>query len=309
LNSVRTACGPNDEILCVDDGSNIKPEFLHDIAKEDERVKPIFLHKNGGQASARNVALKVAHGEWVTFVDSDDEILPSVYEKCFLKVNQSDVVLFGVRVIWNEEHLFKDDIPMCNAMGRLSVSDIESLFRGCLFEYPVNRIYRRAFLKENGISFDSGVCPGEDTIFNLRCLMANARYAFEPSIGYIYYRYFDSSLARYQMGFSKSLRLRNKLWQAVKRHYGIKEEKIKLGELTEQELVYWNVQNDWRYNSPLSLKERWLRLLDNKERLPSLPIVLFLKLIVTKIVRKYFYFSFVRRLRIKKTFPNTKELL
>ena len=311
LNTIRTACGPDDEILCVDDGSNIKPNFLNDIAKEDSRVKPIFLLKNKGQAFSRNVALDIAKGEWISFVDSDDEIIPSIYEKCFDKqeINCCDIVLYGVRVIWINEHLYKDDIPQNWNTRVLNVEDIKYLFDGCLFEYTVNRIYRKVFLKNNKIRIDEGICPGEDTIFNLKCIMANAHYTFEPSIGYIYYRYYNSSLARYQEKFDESIRIRNNLWREVKKHCGNENVNIpKLGELSDEELFFWDIQNDWRYDSPISLADRWKKIIKNRNLLPYYPILIFLRQIVAYFVRNHLYYRFIRRWKIKNMFTNVKEL-
>lgn len=68
------------EIILVDDGSTDGTGELCDrLAKEDERIR--VCHKeNGGSSSARNLALKLASGEYVGFVDSDDYISPQMYE-------------------------------------------------------------------------------------------------------------------------------------------------------------------------------------------------------------------------------------
>ena len=74
IDSVLNQSYSNLEVLLVDDGS---PDQCGDIcdkyAEKDSRV--VVIHKsNGGQSSARNKALDIATGEWVMFVDSDDEI-------------------------------------------------------------------------------------------------------------------------------------------------------------------------------------------------------------------------------------------
>lgn len=311
LKAVCTSCGSDDEIICVDDGSKDRPEFLNDIAKEDSRVKPIFISENVGQAAARNIALDKAKGEWVAFVDSDDEITADIYNKCFAVASKEccDIVLFGVRVIWNEEHLYKDDIPQSFNPQALDGNRLQSLFSGCLFEYPVNRIYRKSFLDRNGIRFDAGFCPGEDTIFNLKCVLHDAAFCAIPKIGYVYYRNFSSSLARYQKNFDASLAYRNALWNQVCAKVCATEGSCpKLGRLTKSELAYWSIQNAWRFDSPLPLSLRWRWMQDNRGLLPSHPIVMFLKQLVASYIRRYLYIKPVRRWKIKRMFPNAKEM-
>ena len=71
------------EIILVDDGSPDKClKICDEWAEKDERIK--VIHKiNGGVSSARNAGLKVAKGEFVTFVDSDD----TLYDCALLNMN------------------------------------------------------------------------------------------------------------------------------------------------------------------------------------------------------------------------------
>ena len=63
------------EVILVDDGSPDECPLLCDNwAKKDSRV--IVIHKeNGGLSDARNAALDIASGQYITFVDSDDWLL------------------------------------------------------------------------------------------------------------------------------------------------------------------------------------------------------------------------------------------
>ncbi len=66
------------ELLIIDDGStDHTPELLQEY--EDERIK-IFTKSNGGVSSARNLDLKHAKGEYITFIDSDDYILQGFFQ-------------------------------------------------------------------------------------------------------------------------------------------------------------------------------------------------------------------------------------
>lgn len=75
----------NIEIILVDDGSPDKSgEICDEFSKKDERIK--VIHKtNGGLSDARNAGLKIAKGEYIGFVDSDDYIENDMFE-CLYKL-------------------------------------------------------------------------------------------------------------------------------------------------------------------------------------------------------------------------------
>ena len=71
------------EIILVDDGSPDNCGIMCDsFADKDNRIK--VVHKaNGGLSSVRNAGLKIATGEYIGFVDSDDDIETDMYEKMY----------------------------------------------------------------------------------------------------------------------------------------------------------------------------------------------------------------------------------
>lgn len=80
LKSIQNQTYSNIEIIVVDDGSiDDSWNVINRIAKEDNRIIPV--HKeNGGVSSARMLGLDNANGEWIGFVDGDDEIEEDMYE-------------------------------------------------------------------------------------------------------------------------------------------------------------------------------------------------------------------------------------
>lgn len=87
------------EIIMVDDGSPDRcPQMCDEYAKQDGRIRVIHK-KNAGLGYARNSGLEVATGEYVAFVDSDDYVDTSMYEKLYnqAKASKSDAVFCGLR--------------------------------------------------------------------------------------------------------------------------------------------------------------------------------------------------------------------
>ena len=73
IDSVLSQTYDNWEMIIVDDYSRDNSrELISKFAKEDNRIKPIFLGENVGAAESRNVAIKKSKGKYIAFLDSDD---------------------------------------------------------------------------------------------------------------------------------------------------------------------------------------------------------------------------------------------
>lgn len=98
VDSILAQTYQNLEIILVDDGSPDNCGAICDeYAKQDARIK--VMHKpNGGLSDARNAGLDTMTGEYVAFVDSDDWIMPQMYETLLqmLKQFQADIAFGGV---------------------------------------------------------------------------------------------------------------------------------------------------------------------------------------------------------------------
>ena len=71
------------EIICVDDGStDNSSNILSDYAQKDSRII-VHRQENQGLANARNAGLKLANGEYIGFLDSDDFVDIDFFEKLY----------------------------------------------------------------------------------------------------------------------------------------------------------------------------------------------------------------------------------
>ena len=156
LDSIRSQSYKNLEIILVDDGSTDKSSIICDLYKElDERV--VVIHKeNGGLSSARNAGLKKAKGDLIGFVDGDDYIDVTMYEK--LKENMDK---------------YKSDIAVCSfyksykyLTDLVEGTDTEAVYQGkekfanlenendLLTTVPCNKLYKKTIFKS--ISYPEG---------------------------------------------------------------------------------------------------------------------------------------------------------
>ena len=97
LDSITSQTFRDIEIIAVDDGSTDRSGIICDeIEAADKRIKVIH-QSNGGLGFARNSGLKIAKGEYISFVDSDDYLRPDMYEKLYARQESTgaDTCIFG----------------------------------------------------------------------------------------------------------------------------------------------------------------------------------------------------------------------
>lgn len=304
LKSVLVNLEKADEVICVDDGSAVRPDFLADLAKTDSRIKVIFLDYNVGLPSARNEGLSIARGDFVTFVDSDDEILPGVYADSLatIKACDADIAVFGVNSIWVAERLSRRTIPSKTDYGVLSASDVKKLYEDSLLNYAWNKVYRRSFLSSHDIVFNPDGVPCEDIIFVLECIIKRARWVGVKRVGIHYYRLHNTLLSRYKKTYVKGTQAANRAWRGYKAAYDAEKLLGQMGETSEDGILRGEWDNIWRLKSPYTLRGRLKYAKDRPQLHGGRPNWFFLKKMVYSILRRWFYIRPIQRWHIKRTY-------
>lgn len=184
LNSIVNQTYRNLEIILIDDGSTDESGVICDrYAEQDSRIQ--VVHKeNGGQSSARNLALDMMTGEWVLFVDSDDWIELNALELLFeQKDERADIVEFGFSYNYPEEEsnqlLYEDMV--CSGRHALKLL--------ALNEKPMGIMCDKLFRTETlgNLRFIEGRYY-EDTPFVIEFLWKSKFYQYIPSVLYRYRR-------------------------------------------------------------------------------------------------------------------------
>lgn len=173
------------EVILIDDGSKDESGAICDeYARRDSRIKVIH-QQNAGAAAAKNAGLRIATGEYLSFVDSDDFLEPNVYG-CMvevLKQTGADAAEFSFRNVYRsrtEDHPFPP--------GRSIVDGKEYLVRytkdwTCALLW--NKLYKRSLF--DGIFFEEGH-KIDDEYFTYQGLMNARTVASDDRIIYNYRR-------------------------------------------------------------------------------------------------------------------------
>lgn len=154
INSVCNQTYGNLEIILIDDGSTDRSGQICDIWKtRDKRI--IVIHQsNQGISCARNSGLNIAKGEYIGFVDSDDEIDSEMYEKLYQKLTQSQcqMALCAYEAVDEEGNLCKriyEDIPdsILTMERYLELINVNKR-NHCTLVAVWNKLYSRKMLEE-----------------------------------------------------------------------------------------------------------------------------------------------------------------
>lgn len=269
-------------------------------------VHVVRLERNSGLPTARNRGLEVAQGKYVTFVDSDDEVLPGAFDKCIAKLEEhgADVAVYGIRSVYLADGFQALDLPEDRYYGALTPYDVATLVRKRLFYYSCNKVFRRGFIDEHRMRFNPEGVPQEDAIFNVGLVVNKAKWVTLAVEGYRYYRYDGSIVSRYQPTLVAGTRACTKAWRDYKAATpGAVEEMDRLGlgwydETSEAELERREWMNIWRRNTPYGLLARW-RWIRARHGL-SKGLLMFAKQAVLMTVRCHFYVGPLRRYHQKR---------
>lgn len=112
IESIKNQTFKNWELFIVDDGSTDNTEEVIAPFLEDNRIQ--FIKKeNSGAAHSRNVGVEKAQGEYITFLDSDDEAKPDWLEKIIAVINKNSpaMVCCGCEIVDHEGNLLTINLP------------------------------------------------------------------------------------------------------------------------------------------------------------------------------------------------------
>lgn len=154
IDSILAQTYRNFELILIDDGSLDKSgQICDEYARKDSRARVIH-QQNHGVSAARNAGIKVATGEWITFVDADDFIHPFYLEYMMNNCDNTDFVISGDKHFDNEDFREKD---IAQYLRKAQYSN------GFLW----SKLFYRDVIIKNNINLDRKVRYMEDLLFIL----------------------------------------------------------------------------------------------------------------------------------------------
>ncbi len=185
------------EIIAVDDCSTDDSyAILQDYEKRfPAKVRAVHSEVNRHQGGAKNIGLKLAQGEWIGFIDSDDWITPDMYRRLIERAEETGADLVGCDYCLTGEHSMRvGQIVRNNKPEQCGVLDGPKrrsliLDGGSL----VVKIFRRAMILENGLWFPEDIFYEDNALGNSYVVLAkHFEYIAEPL--YYYYQHDDSTV-------------------------------------------------------------------------------------------------------------------
>lgn len=165
------------EIIVVNDGSTDKSkEIIQNFIKENISSNIVYVEKeNGGLSDARNYGMKYAKGEYIAFLDSDDYVENTIYEKMYNKAISESADYVECDFYWVYPNKKKEDI------GVRYTNKKEMFVHARVVAW--NKLIKREIIKEK---FPFGM-HYEDVEFFYKLLPNITKFAFveEPLIYYI----------------------------------------------------------------------------------------------------------------------------
>ena len=188
------------EIICVNDGSTDDSlKILEEYREKDERII-IISQENQGQGVARNVGMKVARGNYIFFMDSDDFIKLNALELLHENAvsNNSDVVFYRFYKYVDGEEIpspmfnFEEEFPNADFNDfTFTYNDAKGFVLNNAFS-PWSKLYSRRFFDANPDFHFPEQIAFEDVPPHVMLMIRASRISFVPEFLYCY-RYNEAS--------------------------------------------------------------------------------------------------------------------
>lgn len=198
INSILTQTFKDYELILVDDGSTDRSGAICDQYREKNEAIKIIHKENGGSTSARKAGISVACGKYIGYVDADDKIKHTMYQKMCEEASKSDADIIICDVLqWDGKNTFQIEQSMEG--GVFTKTQLNQniyphmLYSGRYYQFGFlpamwNKIYRSDILKKNLLLVDERIRIGEDVACSYLCILDANKVSYLKNEFEYYYR-------------------------------------------------------------------------------------------------------------------------
>ena len=195
INSILEQSGADCEVILVDDGSTDGSGLICDDFSEKNTNVRLLHQKNSGHSAARNAGLKMAVGEYVSFIDSDDYVDSDYLEKLYQSAvtNNCEIACSGFIKVSGIRKSVKKEISKVAVLKNISEKiEIEQIPK---HNYIWNKIFLRQSFINNNFKFAEGRFF-EDIEIVIKILNTMGDMVTVPDVYYYYRKNPDSIVHR-----------------------------------------------------------------------------------------------------------------
>ena len=274
LDSITNQTLSDIEIICVNDGSKDKSlEILNDYAAKDKRIT-LINQENAGHAVATNRGMKLATGDYLFLMDSDDILDLTALEKTYNLAEKSrvDFVIFqAINYYMDKDEYIEEENY---SMNRLADYVGDSVFsykdiRDYIFDItvtPWSKLYRRRFIEDNKITFPEGLVF-DDNVFFWDVLFAAERITFLREHLFKRRWYPTSSTRAGDERFLNYIDICNLIWDVFFRYGEFDNYKKELFDKKIGTIYYWykNIKDEFKEVFFKAMKEDYEKIKNDEE--------------------------------------------
>lgn len=201
------------EIILVDDGSTDESLAICDeYARTDGRIK-VFHEAHSGVAHSRQVGLDHAIGEYILYIDVDDQVQSDMISEMYqlAEVQQADMVICDYRELTQYGEVYHAEKPT----SLDGVTILDDILNGRLYGALWNKLMRRKWLLETKAQFPQELTMREDLLFLSQCLPFANEIVYIPKAYYGYERRNTSALTSNYLNESPSYYDQESLWVSI----------------------------------------------------------------------------------------------
>lgn len=207
INSIRIQSCSDFEVLFVDDGSTDGTLHVLDAFKAKDNRFQILHQDHRGVSSARNLGLQYAVGNYICFVDADDQIAPTYLSDLYQAMDEADSSMCGFK---KTDLLSHED---CEIVPQNKIESLEENLLGFYAGGPTdwqrylwNRMFRLNIIQQNKLQFREDIFYKEDGLFVVQYLCAsNGLVGCVDKVLYYYYRNASGAMSKTWHSFDKKI--------------------------------------------------------------------------------------------------------